>query len=293
MNVAFLGLGRMGTPMAANLVKAGHAVTVWNRTSSRARAFAIEHGCSAVTEPRDVLPTSDVVITMVADGASLHEIYEGDHGLLAGWRNGQIAIDMGTSGTETVAWLSKKLMEVGGMLLDVPVSGSTSAATDGQLTGMAGGEIESFRQIEPVLAAMCARVFYLGLSGSGIAMKLAVNSVIMALGQAISEGLVLAESAGISRESAYEVFENSAVAAPFVKYRHDAFCKPDETPAAFPLHLAAKDLRLIDQLAAEFGVPMPQAAVNLAVIESAIQSGFGNDDMAAVAGYLRSQIGKH
>lgn len=288
--IAFLGLGRMGAPMAINLIRAGYDVTVWNRTTQRARDFAAANDCTAVDEAREVLPAADIVITMVADGASLREIYDGNTGLLSGWRSGQVAIDMSTSGPETITWLSRALSQVGGNLLDAPVSGSTEAANKGLLTAMVGGAEEVFQQAKASLEAMCARVYYLGPSGSGIAMKLAVNSIVMALGQAVSEALVLAESAGISRDLAYTVFENSAIAAPFVKYRHDAFCHPDETPAAFALLLAAKDLRLIDQLAKELTVPMPQAAVNLAVIDSAIESGFGEDDMAAIAIYLRNQV---
>lgn len=288
--IAFLGLGRMGAPMAVNLINGGFDVTVWNRTRQRAHDFAAAHGCAAVDEASEVLPDAEIVITMVADGTSLREIYDGNNGLLSGWRNGQVAIDMSTSGPETISWLSQALSQVGGSLLDVPVSGSTEAANKGLLTAMAGGSEEVFQQAKASLEAMCASVYYLGPSGSGMAMKLAVNSIVMALGQAVSEALVLAESAGIPRDLAYKVFENSAIAAPFVKYRHDAFCHPDETPAAFALLLAAKDLRLIDQLAKALTVPMPQAAVNLAVIDSAIESGFGNADMAAIAIYLRNQV---
>lgn len=118
-------------------------------------------------------------------------------------------------------------------------------------------------------------------------MKLAVNLVIFGITQAVSEALVLAERAGINREAAYAVFEESAVSAPVVKYRHDAFLHPERTPAAFALTLAAKDLRLILELAVEVGSQVPQSSVNLEMVQSAIDEGFGDLDLAGIATMLR------
>jgi 3-hydroxyisobutyrate dehydrogenase-like beta-hydroxyacid dehydrogenase len=135
-----------------------------------------------------------------------------------------------------------------------------------------------------------SKVYHLGGPGSGAVMKLAVNGVIYALGQAVSESLVLAEQAGIERAAAYEVFENSAIAAPMVKYRHDAFVFPETTPTAFAMSLAAKDLGLIRALAEQVGVPVPQAVVNHEVLKEAIAAGLGDHDMAAVAVHLRTSV---
>jgi 3-hydroxyisobutyrate dehydrogenase/2-hydroxy-3-oxopropionate reductase len=122
-------------------------------------------------------------------------------------------------------------------------------------------------------------------------MKLAVNTVIFGLNEALAEGLVLAEAAGIPRDRAYDVLAVSAVGAPFVGYKRAAFLEPATAPVGFALDLAAKDLRLIADLAAELGVPIPQAATNLAVILAAAGSGGGERDFARVAEYLRSGAG--
>jgi 3-hydroxyisobutyrate dehydrogenase-like beta-hydroxyacid dehydrogenase len=238
--------------------------------------------------PRAVVRDADIVITMLSDEKSVHQVYEGPEGVLDSIKPGAIVIDMGTTGPEGVAWLAKEIERRGAHFLDSPVSGSTAAATSGTLTLMVGGEREVLEKARPVLESIGGLIYFLGASGSGMVMKLAVNGVIYALGQAVSESLVMAERAGISREAAYEVFENSAIAAPMVKYRHNAFIHPEDTPAAFAMTLAAKDLRLILKLAGEFGVQMKQAAVNLDVLNAAIEAGLGEKDMADVAVYLRN-----
>jgi 3-hydroxyisobutyrate dehydrogenase-like beta-hydroxyacid dehydrogenase len=149
-----------------------------------------------------------------------------------------------------------------------------------------GGEAADLDRARPVLSAFGSTIFHLGPLGTGAAMKLAVNTVIFGLNEALAEGLVLAEAAGIDREAAYDVLAVSAVGAPYVAYKRAAFLEPEATPVAFALDLAAKDLRLIEELATTVGLDMPQAEANLAVIEAAIAAGDGDQDFASVAGYL-------
>jgi 3-hydroxyisobutyrate dehydrogenase/2-hydroxy-3-oxopropionate reductase len=167
------------------------------------------------------------------------------------------------------------------------VSGSVALAETGRLTLMVGGTEDDLARARPVLDALGSTVFHLGPLGSGAAMKLAVNTVIFGLNQALAEGLVLAEAAGIRRELAYDVLTASAVGAPYVGYKRASFLAPDTSPVAFSLDLAAKDLRLIDGLAGSTGVALPQAETNLDVIESAIETGGGDRDFSAVASHLR------
>ena len=289
--VAFFGLGRMGAPMAANIARAGFPVVVYNRTRSKAESLAAEHGMSVADSPKAAAADADVLITMLADEASVQAVYEGELGALSGMRSGAVAVDMGTTGPQGVARLAAQVAQRGGSLVDAPVSGSTAAATAGTLTILAGGEDSALDAVDAVLRSVGSTVYRMGCSGSGAIMKLAVNNVIYGLGQAISESLVLAERSGLDRALAYEVFMNSAVAAPMVKYRRDAFVQPEDTPAAFAMSLAAKDLRLIQALADEVGAPMPQAAVNHDVLDEAIQRGLGDQDMAAVAVHLRTRGG--
>jgi 3-hydroxyisobutyrate dehydrogenase-like beta-hydroxyacid dehydrogenase len=141
--------------------------------------------------------------------------------------------------------------------------------------------------VRPVLAAMGDPIYHLGDTGAGSVAKLAVNNVIYALGNAVSESLVMAERAGLDREQVYDVFANSAIAAPMIGYRRSAFLDPEGTPPAFALTLARKDLRLIVQLAERLGVTVEQAEAALSVISGAVDAGLGDHDMADVAVHLR------
>lgn len=285
--VAFLGLGRMGAPMAANLAAAGHQLVLFNRTAAKADALASRLGAVAAPTPRDAVLHADVVITMLADEEALLEVCDGAAGVLSGLRPATIFADMGTTGPAGVGRLAPRVAAAGGVLVDAPVSGSTAAAEAGTLTILVGAPEESFARVELLLAGMGEHVFHLGDTGAGSVMKLAVNNVVYALGNALSESLVLAERAGLDRNVVYEVFEHSAIAAPMVGYRHDAFLDPEHTPAAFAMTLARKDLELITGLAASVDLEVEQAQANLSLLSRAIEAGLGEKDMADVAVYLR------
>jgi 3-hydroxyisobutyrate dehydrogenase-like beta-hydroxyacid dehydrogenase len=285
--VAFLGLGNMGAPMAANLVKAGHDLTVWNRSPAKAEKFAAEHGASIADAPAVAAKGAEFVVSMLADDSAVLDAYTGDCGVLTTIGDNVIAIDMSTIAPETVAELYARTHEAGGRFVDAPVSGSVAAAAAGTLTIMAGGDSRDVEDCTSVLSAMGDPVIGMGASGRGAAMKLAVNAIVHGLNGAVSESLVLAERAGISREDAYAVFLNSAVAAPFVQYRQAAFERPDEVPTAFRLALAAKDLRNALALASQTGTHLPHAARSLEILEQAAAAGFADHDESAVAEYLR------
>jgi len=288
-SIAFLGLGRMGAPMAVNLVRAGHAVTVWNRTHVKAEAFAAEHGAIAAATPGDAACGADVVVTMLADDAALEAAYAGPDGVLAGLSSGAVAVDMSTVSPDTIAALATKVAQAGASLVDAPVSGSVAAATAGSLTIMAAGDPEIVDSVREVLSAMGQPVVYMGASGRGSIMKLCVNAIVHSLNGAVSESLVLAERAGIDRLEAYSVFLNSAVAAPFVQYRQAAFERPADVPVAFRLELAAKDLRLALEAADRAGAELPQAQRNLELLNRAVEAGFGDLDESGLAEYLRGE----
>ena len=285
--VAFLGLGRMGLPMAANLVKAGHELRVWNRTASKAAGFAEDHQATAAATPREAASGADFVITMLADDDALLEAHRGPDGIIAGVRDGAVAIDMSTVSPETVVALRDEVVAAGAHLVDAPVSGSTAAATAATLTIMAAGDESAVDRARPVLAAMGGPVVFMGESGRGAIMKLAVNSIVHSLNGAVSEALVLAERSGIPRTQAYEVFLNSAIAAPFVQYRQAAYERPDETPVAFRLALAAKDLRLALEAAERADTPMPQATTNRRLLEEAAAAGYADLDESGLAEFFR------
>jgi len=210
--------------------------------------------------------------------------------VLAGLEAGSILVDMGTTGPRAIADLAPVVADAGGVLVDAPVSGSVDAARAAELAILLGAPPDVAATVMPVLETMGRTIHHMGGTGAGSVAKLAVNNVIFALGNAVAESMVLAEEAGIERALIYDVFEQSAIAAPMVGYRRDAFLDPDGTAPAFATTLAQKDLRLITELAAELGVPVEQATANLALMTRAVEDGLGDNDMADVAVYLRRRV---
>lgn len=285
--VGVLGIGRMGGSMARALRAAGFEIVCWNRSPEAAQAIAAELGGRVVRRPADVAAAADVCVSMLADGAAVEAVFRGPDGLLAGARPGSVLVDSSTVPPSIIRGFQTDALAAGAGLLDAPVSGSVALAESGTLTIMVGGDASDLERARPVLDGLAKTVFHMGPLGSGAAMKLAVNALIFGLNEALAEGLVLAEAAGINRSAAYDVLAASAAGAPFVGYKRAAFLAPDVTPVAFALALAAKDLRLITDLAREVGVPMPQAIANLDVIAAAAAGERGDRDFSTVADHLR------
>lgn len=289
-SIGVVGLGRMGAAMAENLAGSAPHLVLHNRTRSTADALAQRVGATVADTPRGLAAETDLVITMLADADALGAVCHGPDGLLAGLRPGAVLVDMGTTGPQAIARLSTEVAATGAVLVDAPVSGSVETAREGALTILVGAPDEVVDVVVPVLGAMGRSIHHMGGTGAGSIAKLAVNNVIYALGNAVSESLVLAEQAGIERRAIYDVFEDSAIAAPMVTYRRDAFLDPETTPPAFATSLARKDLRLIAELAADLGVPVAQAEANLALMSRVVADGLGDHDMADVAVHLRRRL---
>ena len=285
--VGVLGTGRMGGSMARALARAGFELYLYNRTPERAERLARELNGHAANTPAEVAAHCDVVISSVADGPAVKALYEGPDGVIAGLRAGSVAADMSTVLPETILGLEASIRAKGAGVLDAPVSGSVSLATSGQLTIMVGGTAEDLEKARPVLDALASRVFHIGPLGSAAAMKLAVNAVVFGLNQALSEALALAEAAGIDRSIAYDVLAASAIGAPYVQYKRAAFVTPEETPPAFSLELAQKDLRLIGELAQAVGSDVAQARANLQLIVDAAGTEGADADLSSVAAHIR------
>jgi 3-hydroxyisobutyrate dehydrogenase-like beta-hydroxyacid dehydrogenase len=290
MNVAVVGTGRMGGAMATRLAQHDFPVTVHNRTPERASRLAVDIGALVAGTPRQAVSGADIVLVSLADDAAVTAAYSGPDGLAAGLHAGAVVLETSTVAPATVRGLAPLVQAHDAVLLDAPVSGSVPVVERGELTFMVGGDHEALRKARPVLDVLSARVFHLGPLGSGATMKLAVNAVVHALNQALSEALVLAEKAGVDRASAYEVFAASAIAAPFVHYKREAYLRPDETPVAFMLDLVAKDLALIEDLASEVGARMDQSRTNQAVVGEAVSKGYGARDLSAIAAMLRAPV---
>ena len=271
----------MGSLMAANVAKAGFPLTVYNRTRSVAEDFVAAHGGSVAATPAELARASEILISMLADGGALLDIYSMDGGVLEGWQPGAMAIDMGTSGPQAVAVVRDQVEKAGGVLVDAPVSGSTPAAESGKLLIMVGGNEAQFARVRPVLEAIGSPVL-VGPAGSAATLKLTVNSILYGINQALAEGVVLAEAAGVSPEVALDVVARSAAGAPMVSYRKPQYLDPDAAPVMFTLDLARKDIGLALDEARTNGVPMPQLERTLETVEALIAAGEGKRDMGFV-----------
>jgi 3-hydroxyisobutyrate dehydrogenase-like beta-hydroxyacid dehydrogenase len=288
LSVGFVGMGRMGAPMAGRVAEAGFPLTVWNRSTERCDPLA-SLGATVADMPKELAERSDVVVTMVADADALRAILEGDDGLLAGLQPDAIVVDTSTIGPTAAVEFAQAVSERGAHWIDAPVSGSTALAEKGELALMIGGEPSAIARAKPVLDAISAKQFHLGGAGTGAAMKLAVNSAIAVFNEAIAEGLVLAEEAGIEREAAYDVFAGGALAAPYVLYKRNAFVQPEETPVAFTVSLMRKDLELARRLADDLGVEMKATQAADDVLARACDLGLGDADFASVARVIRDR----
>jgi 3-hydroxyisobutyrate dehydrogenase-like beta-hydroxyacid dehydrogenase len=290
LRVGFLGLGRMGVHMAANIALAGHLTAVYNRTPSISAAFEQQTGVPAAASPAELAASVDILFSMVSDSAALEAIYEGPNGVVEGSHVGLLGVDMSTVGPTTIEHLNATMVAAGGHLIDAPVSGSTAAAKEASLLIVVGGAADAVATITPYLSLMGSPVLHVGPSGTGAILKLAMNAIVYGLNEAIAEALVLAETAGIDRKVAYDAFASSAAAAPFVHYRRSAFLHPERVSAAMPMSLATKDLRLVLELARRVGAAMPQCERTLGLLDRAVSEGYGDRDVTGVAESLREGV---
>lgn len=284
MRVAVVGAGRMGAAMVRRLRAGGVPVKVWNRTVEKAVAVAGSTGADVAPTAREAAVGVDVVLVSLADDAAVEAAYGGPDGLAAGVHGGTVVADTSTVDPRT----ARNMAALVARHLDTPVSGSVSTVEAGGLTVLAGGDAADLEAARPVLAHLAATIVHIGPSGAGATVKLAVNGIVHALNQALAEALVVAEAAGVPRETAYDVFAASVAGGPFVRYKRDAFVNPAETAPAFTLDLVGKDLDLLLALARRVGVPTPQASANRAAVDAAVAAGLGPRDMAAIAEHLRA-----
>lgn len=287
--VAILGVGKMGSAIARELVAAGHPVRLWNRTREKA-----ENAASDIASPLVVVDSvvseavadSQIVISVFTDGKTTQEVLLSDPTLLEGAHPETIFVDMGTSGIETAKLLSERISKAGFQFVDAPVSGSVATITAHQLLVMASGPEDAIDRIRPVLLAFSKKVANLGVAGNGQAMKLAVNLIVHSLNAAVAEGLALATAAGIEPRAAYDIFDESVIAAPFVKYKRAAFLDAD-APVAMRMDTVVKDLGLIRSLGLAKGVQLQATWAVEEMYRKACAEGFASEDMASLVRFLQ------
>jgi 3-hydroxyisobutyrate dehydrogenase len=283
--VALLGTGRMGSAMARRFAGAGHSVRLWNRTAEAAARLADELGARPCDGLKEAVSGAHVVISMLANGNATADVLLDEH-VIGSLDRESVVCDMSTSGVDVARRIADAYAAAGCRFLDAPVSGSVTTVETGDLLVMASGDQAALLMVDPVLSAIAKHVIYLGEAGTGQAMKLSVNLVVHTLNAAVSEALAMASAAGVTTDAAYDVFENSVVAAPFVHYKRRAFLDP-ETPVAMSLRLTAKDLGLITSFAQAHGVSVPAAEAVRRSVDAACAAGLEQHDMAALFRHLR------
>jgi 3-hydroxyisobutyrate dehydrogenase len=289
MRVGFVGLGRMGAPMARNLARAGHDVVLWNRTREKAGALAAEIGAQVADTPRAAAEGAAAVVTMLADDPSSEAVHHGPDGLFAA-AGPRVLLEMGTMSPDHIRALAEAAPE-GVTVIDAPVSGATQAAAEAKLLIMAGATQAELAPVRPLLDAMGRRTICLGPVGAGAIMKLSVNSLIHGINQTLAEAVTLAEAAGIAPEAAFEVIENSAAAAPMISYRKPLYLDEAAHDVTFTVALAKKDMAVTAALAEALGTAMPQGRVTLEKLEAAERAGYGGRDMAAILAFMKEAGG--
>jgi 3-hydroxyisobutyrate dehydrogenase-like beta-hydroxyacid dehydrogenase len=278
--IGFIGLGAMGSRIAGRLLDAGHPVSATNRTAAKARPL-IERGLVWLGTARDVAASTDVVLSMVTDDDALEAIASGPQGLLAGLRAGQVYVDMSTVSPQASRRLAERVGALGARMLDAPVSGSIPQAESGTLAIMVGGEPDAFAAVEPLLRELGRTVTHVGPNGQGLVLKLAINISLAVQTLAFSEGLLLAERAGVDPDVAAEVMSTSSIGSPMLKARTPLLLHlPDH--AWFDVELMQKDIRLARQTAADLHIPLPSATFADQILTDARDLGYGHRDLAAL-----------
>ena len=285
--VAILGLGTMGGGMAANLLKAGFSLSVYNRTPAKAQAL-VNAGARLASTPADAAKGAAVVISMLADDAASRNIWLGKDGALEAADRGAILIESSTVSPAWIAELAGLAAQHGAEFLDAPVTGSRMQAGAGQLSFLVGGSAAALEAATPVLHAMSKEIVHLGPVGSGAKIKLINNFLCGVQIASLAEGLTWIERSGLDREKALSILKAGAPGSPLLG-AISARMVSHNYEVNFLLRLMAKDLLYAQTEAAHCNVDLKTAEVARSLFESAAAKGFGDADMSSVIEPLRNR----
>lgn len=280
--IGFVGLGIMGSRMAANLRGAGYELTVYNRTRERAEAWAAEHGATVAATPAEVGAASDVVITMVVDGPQVRAVLLGDDGVAAGAAPGTLCVDMSTIAPGDSRAIAGALGERGLRFADAPVTGSSPKAQDGTLTIMASGAPEDVARARPLFEVMGELIVVAGDEvGQAAMVKLINNAVAIANAHTLAQALVVGRATGVDLEALVQVMGAGAGASAMLGLKAKPMIEHDYT-TLFKLEHMLKDVRLCLEEGLAAGVPFPHAAAAREALVAAMHRGLGDADFAAI-----------
>ena len=278
--------------MAANLHAAGMTLRLWNRTRSKADAFASSRpGTTVFDTPREAAAGADAVVSMVADDEAAWTVHAGNQGVLNADPLPSVVLECGTISPAAAQALAAEAAKRGVLFLDAPVSGSIDAAEQGALLFMVGGSEIGIQRTQPLLTALGSDHVHFGESGRGAMVKLLVNGVLHAYGGAVSESLTVAKQAGLNVGDVYRLLARSAAGAPMLQYREPQYLTPD-APVTFTIDLAHKDVALLLNEAQKLGVQTAHLDAHQRALGAAQDAGYGPRDMADLWRYLSEQEGE-
>jgi 3-hydroxyisobutyrate dehydrogenase-like beta-hydroxyacid dehydrogenase len=287
--ISYLGLGTMGNGMAANLLKAGYKLTVWSRSAEKCEPFA-RKGASVADTPADAVRDVDLVMYSLSNDEAVEEVVFGEEGILSGIKEGQIAVDMSTVLPATSLREQEAYAKRGVDFLDAPVFGSKQEAANAKLWIMAAGNKAAFEKVKPVLEHLGQTVHYFGKNGNAAAMKLVGNLIVALELEALSEGLVLAQKAGLDLNTVMEVVKVADFRSPLLASNGQNILKRDFSPS-FALKLMLKDADLIEKFGNSLQSPIPALHVVEENLASAVALGFGTENASALIKALEKSAG--
>jgi 3-hydroxyisobutyrate dehydrogenase len=279
--IGFLGLGIMGSRMAANVAKAGYELTVWTRTEGKAEQCATEHGATAAGTPAEVAARSDIVVSMVVDGAQVESVLCGPGGIAESANGGLLCVDMSTIAPSDTRRIAARLEERGIGMVDAPVTGSSPRAEAGTLTIMVGGPTEDFDRAKSLLETMGELIVHVGELGQGAMLKLINNSLGAANAAAVAQALLLADATGVDLDALVAVTQSGSGASAQMQMKSGPMREHDYTTLFKTEHLL-KDVRLCLEEAQAAGVPFPAAAHARDMLAATMGRGHGANDYASL-----------
>jgi 3-hydroxyisobutyrate dehydrogenase len=288
-SIGFIGLGIMGRGMAANLLKAGFSVRVWNRTADRMTPL-IEAGAVAGSSPADIAAHSDIIITCVSDTPDVEAVILGQEGIIHGVREGSLVIDMSTISPQTTRDIAERLAEKGVHMLDAPISGGSEGAAKGTLSIMVGGEAAQFERARPAFEAMGKTITHVGRSGAGQTVKLVNQILVVVTMQAVSEGLLFAQAGGLDLEKTLAAVTGGAAGSWMLSNRGPQVVQRDWRPG-FTMDLQQKDLRLVLEAADQMGIPLPGTSLVFQLYRALQRKGLGSEGNHALVKALEDLAG--
>ena len=281
----------MGSLQAANLRRAGYELTVFNRTRATAEDWAAQHGARVADSPAEVARSSDVVFTMVVDGAQVEQVLLGPGGAVEGARPGLLCVDMSTIAPTDTRRIGATLAERGVRFIDAPVTGSSPKARDGTLTIMAGGDPADFERARAPLEVMGELVVHVGRLGDGEMIKLINNAVAAANASVVGQALLVGAATGVDLEALVQVMSAGSGASAMLALKSGPMIAHDYT-TLFKLEHMLKDVRLCLEEGQAAGVPFPAAAEVREILDAAAGRGHGQDDFAALIEALEGLAGR-